>query len=80
MEPPVPMTDPDPGTRIQVPTTGRWWVQPLAAENRLLLALLHPGLRWVGLKFDHAQARALADKILQNLPGPPEQKARIGER
>lgn len=69
MQPPVPMADdPDPGTRIETALRGRWYIEPVPAQKQIALALLHPGFRWVALMFDYREAKALASKILQNLP------------
>jgi hypothetical protein len=51
MEPPVPMADPDPNTRILVAENGRFYVQPDKQGQGTTLALLHPGFRWVGMFF-----------------------------
>jgi|SRR5450759_5064389 len=74
MQPSVPMSEPDPGTRIQVATKGRFYVQPRKSESALVLALLHPGLRWVGMLFGREQALHLIDTLRQHLPDPPERK------
>lgn len=73
MEPPVPMEEPDIGTRIKVATVGRFFVQ--RKEPGLMLALLHPGLRWVGMMFGRAEAEHLIDTIRQRLP-PDQSQAK----
>jgi hypothetical protein len=74
MEPPVPMSDPDPGTRVKVATSGRFYVQPRKTEKHLILALLHPGLRWVAVLLTREQALHLIDTLRQQLPDRTEQK------
>jgi hypothetical protein len=74
MEPPVPMSDPDPGTRVHPATRGRFYVQPRKTENDLILALLHPGLRWIAFLFGREQALHLIDALRKHLPDPAEQK------
>lgn len=58
MLPEVPMVEPDPGTRVKTAASGRWYVQPRATD--LVLAILHPGARWVGLVLDRFAAGELA--------------------
>lgn len=68
MLPAVPMSDPDPGTLVQAAKNGRFWVHEDHKNERLILALLHPCLRWVAMRFDYTQARAFANMILRCLP------------
>jgi hypothetical protein len=70
MKPPVAMADPDPGTRVKFATAGRFYVQPRPAERDLVIAFLHPGLRWVGMLFGRKEAEHLIDTIRDHLPAP----------
>ncbi|NLS69611.1 hypothetical protein E3H11_11930 [Bradyrhizobium brasilense] len=74
MSPEVPMSDPDPGSRVLVATRGRFFVQSRENEKSLAVLLLHPGLRWVGMLFDRDGVLDLIDKLRRYLPHPPESK------
>ena len=66
MKPAVPMTDPVDGTRIVIATNGRFYVQ--RHSRGVIIALLHPGLRWVGMMFGHEEAKNLINIIRRHLP------------
>lgn len=70
MLPGVEMTDPDPGTRLNVATNGRWYVQP-TPDGGAALCILHPGYRWVAMRLDAGAAGQLV-QILQSLQLPPQ--------
>lgn len=61
--PQMPMGDPDPGTKLNVPTDGRWYVQPLP-NGQKVLAIFHPGYRWVGLLLDDGAVENLANALV----------------
>jgi hypothetical protein len=67
MQPAVPMADPDPGTRVLTGTTGRYYVQPYPSEGRMVIAFLHPGLRWVGMLFGRKEAEQFLHTIRHGL-------------
>ncbi len=50
MNPPRAMVGPAPGSKIDVATAGRWYVQP--DETGIDLDVLHPGYGWVGIRMD----------------------------
>lgn len=71
MTPEVPMeANPDPGSRMVVANSGRWYINQAPDGNKMYLALLHPGYRWVAVHFDHQSMRDLRDWLDQNLPHP----------
>ena len=50
MNPPRAMVGPAPGSKIDVATAGRWYVQP--DETGIDIDVLHPGYGWVGIRMD----------------------------
>lgn len=50
MNPPRAMVGPATGSKIDVATAGRWYVQPDATG--IDLDVLHPGYGWVGIRMD----------------------------
>ncbi|HEV2098413.1 MAG TPA: hypothetical protein VGR45_05750 [Stellaceae bacterium] len=69
MKPPRPIVEPAPGTKINVATVGRWYVQP--DGNGIVLAILHPGYGWVGLYLDPNSIEQLS----RRLPRPVHARA-----
>ncbi|MDK2741312.1 MAG: hypothetical protein NDI90_00220 [Nitrospira sp. BO4] len=67
MTPAVPFSDPDPGSRMSVAASGRWYVHPRGAEGAAIL-LLHPGYRWVGIALEPEPIRELIQVLLRCLP------------
>ncbi len=61
MKPPRPAVDPSPGTKINVATAGRWWVQKDGAN--VDLAVLHPGYGWVGIEMNRSAAEQLNRRL-----------------
>lgn len=68
MVPEIPMSDLDQGSRLEVATVGRWYVEPNPKDKSLALALLHPGYRWVAIRLDYQSAADLRNLIDRNLP------------
>ncbi len=69
MKPPRPIVEPALGTKINVATVGRWYVQP--DGSGIVLAILHPGYGWVGLYLDPSNIEQLS----RRLPRPIHDKA-----
>lgn len=68
MLPPVPMSDPDRGARIEVTTSGRWYLDPLPGAKALALLLLHPGTRWIGMTMDRDSAEKMQEVLGRLIP------------
>lgn len=68
MKPPRPITDPTPGSTMNVATVGRWYVQP--DKDGIVLAILHPGYGWVALHLDPTAIEQLS----RRLPRPARAK------
>lgn len=68
MVPAIPMSDPDPGTRIEVSLQCRYYVERVNQGRQMMVAMLHPGVRWIGMLFGRIEAQRLIDTILQNIP------------
>jgi hypothetical protein len=64
MNPPRPMTDPAPGSTIDVANSGRWYVQP--AGTGIDLDVLHPGYGWVGIRMDRASMEELSRTLARS--------------
>jgi hypothetical protein len=73
MNPPRPMVDPAPGTKINVATAGRWHLEPDGAG--VDLDILHPGYGWVGIEMNRASAEELS-RALSRSPHPVATRAR----
>jgi hypothetical protein len=69
MKPSRPIVEPALGTKINVATVGRWYVQP--DGNGIVLAILHPGYGWVGLYLDPSNIEQLS----RRLPRPVHARA-----
>lgn len=72
MKPPRPAVDPSPGTKINVATAGRWWVQKNGAN--IDLAVLHPGYGWVGIEMSPIAAEQLQRRLTALHPAPVRAK------
>ncbi len=72
MKPPRPARDPSPGTKINVATVGRWWVQKDGAN--IDLAVLHPGYGWVGIEMSPTTAEELNRRLAALHPEPVRAK------
>jgi hypothetical protein len=57
MKPPRAMVNPAPGSKINIATAGRWWVQP--DGTGVDLDVLHPGYGWVGILIDRTSIEQL---------------------
>ena len=69
MKPPRPATDPTPGTKINVATAGRWWVQKDGAN--VDLAVLHPGYGWVGVQLNRSAVEQLNRRLYADIRSAP---------
>lgn len=76
MLPAVPMADPDPGMRMTGSLVGRWYVQPMPGAEHFMLALLHPGARWIAIVLDRAGLTNLSTtaRKIANTPLEPLRK------
>lgn len=69
MKPARPATDPAPGTKINVATAGRWWVQKDGAN--IDLAVLHPGYGWVGIQMNRTAVEQLDRRLSAEIRTAP---------
>ena len=72
MKPTRPAVDPSSGTKINVATAGRWWVQKDGAN--IDLAVLHPGYGWVGIEMSPIAAEELNRRLAALRPAPVRAK------
>ena len=63
MLPPRPMVDPAPGTEMQTAAGMRWHVETLRDPLLALVGLLHPGVGWVAIPLEKAQAKELVRSL-----------------
>jgi hypothetical protein len=63
MLPPRPMVDPVPGTEMQTAAGMRWHVETLRDPLLALVGLLHPGVGWVAIPLEKAQAKELVRSL-----------------
>lgn len=73
MNPPRAMADPAPGSKIDVATAGRWYVQPDGTD--IDLDVLHPGYGWVGIRTDRSSMEEL-NRILSRSIRPVATRAK----
>ena len=77
MQPARPIGDPAPGTKINVATAGRWWVQP--DGTGIDLAILHPGYGWVGIELNQTAIEQLNRRLARAIHRPPERARHVYE-
>jgi hypothetical protein len=77
MNPPRPMVDAAPGTKINVATAGRWHLEP--DGTGVDLDILHPGYGWVGIEMNRASAEELS-RALSRSPHPLATRTRRSPR
>ncbi len=65
MNPSRPMIDPATGTKINIATAGRWYVQP--DGNGIDLIVLHPGYGWVGIYMDRGSIEELDHTLYRSV-------------
>jgi hypothetical protein len=78
MTPPRPMVDPVAGTKINVATAGRLFVQ--ADGTGMDLAVLHPGYGWVGLYMDQDAVEQLYRRLSSSIHRTPVRAKRSSQR
>jgi hypothetical protein len=71
MTPPIPQTDPPAGEPSLSRDPMRWWAGPDYGPTRLCLALLHPGLGWVSMALQRAEAQELISGLQRILESRP---------
>lgn len=59
MQPPRPLVDPAPGTKMATGAGMRWYAETLHQQKLALLGLLHPGTGWVAIPLEKTQAQDL---------------------
>ena len=65
MNPPRAMAGPALGSKIDVATDGRWYVQP--DETGIDLDVLHPGYGWVGIRMDRNSMEELSRTLSRSV-------------
>jgi|EndMetStandDraft_5_1072996.scaffolds.fasta_scaffold200579_2 hypothetical protein len=67
MTPSVLTSEPGRGTKMRIAPYVKWWVEKEPDRGTVILALAHPGLRWVGMSLKPEEARQLIDRLSQQL-------------
>jgi hypothetical protein len=69
MKPPRPVAELAPGSKVNVATVGRWFVQP--DGTGIDLAVSHPGYGWVGLYLDQPAIEQLNRRLSNSIHRRP---------